>query len=404
MFKSIPALILAAAAWAGAQLPVAPTLAYPADKGVNVATAVSLKWKKVATATGYEAQVASEATFAAPLMDDSTLTDTLYHVSHLADTTVYYWRARAKNAGGYGPYSKARSFTTTPPLGAGPILVSPEVSAMDVALEPTLKWNVFGDAKTYGLQISLASNFSSLLFNDTSIADTLLKVTGAGLIKGTTYYWHVRANTSPVKTAWTKGSFTTVMDAPTDAVTLGSPLDGAVDQPIPAEFLWNAVDRASGYIFQLSTGADFSTLVKTDSVQFGFATADGLTANTTYYWRVKATNSTGAAPYSAVRSFKTGSGTAAVPGPTRERSISLRAFPAAGGRGGVDVEFSLAAPAHVRIVGYSALGGAAEVLAEGKLDAGAHRASGLAGRRGAGVWFIEMRTQGSRLVRKVLIP
>lgn len=402
MIKTLPSLLLAAAVWAHAQAPVAPTPAYPADKGVNIATAVSLKWKKVDAATGYEAQLASEPTFAAPLQDDSTLTDTLYHLSHLADTTLYYWRVRARNDAGFGPFSKARSFTTTPPLGAGPTIVSPQAGDMDIALEPILKWNTFAGTTTYGLQISTASNFSTLLFTDTSIADTLLKVTGAGLVKGTLYYWHVRANTSPVKSAWTKGSFSTVADAPTDAVVLTAPEDMAVDQPIPAYLSWNSVDRASKYLYQLSPQADFSAGVITDSSLYPYVSVDGLTANTLYYWHVKGISSTGQAPYSAVRQFKTTGGVSALRG-SRRQGATLRAFPAAGRT--VGAEFTLAAPGRVRILVYDAFGGRGETLADGMFAAGIHRVISPASvRAGGGIRFLELVSGPDRLVRSLVIP
>ena len=200
----IPLLIMAAAA--RAQTPVAPVPTYPSDKAVNVLTATSLKWHKTDGATGYAVQVSTDAAFTMPFLDDSALTDTLDHVSHLADTTVYYWHVRAMGPGGFGPYSKVHSFTTTPPLAAGPNLIAqPDVTPLPLA--PTLMWNSYAGVKTYAVQISTAYNFATLLISEASISDTTY--TPKGLDQGTAYYWHVRANTSPVATAWSKGFFTT---------------------------------------------------------------------------------------------------------------------------------------------------------------------------------------------------
>jgi hypothetical protein len=199
----LPLLIIAAVQ---AQTPVAPVQTFPSDKAVNVLTATSLKWHKTAGATGYAVQLSTDTTFATPLLDDSALTDTLDHVSHLTDTTVYFWHVRALGASGFGPYSKVHSFTTAPPLDAGPtIIVPPDVTPPP--LMPTLMWNTFAGAKTYAVQISTANNFSTLNLTEASISDTTY--TPKGLDLGTGYYWHVRANTSPVPSAWSKGFFNT---------------------------------------------------------------------------------------------------------------------------------------------------------------------------------------------------
>jgi hypothetical protein len=410
MIKLSLSLLLAASVWARAQAPAAPVLTYPGDMARNIPVSTSLKWKKVSGATGYHAQVAMEPGFAAPLVDDSTLVDTLASVKKLADSTTYYWRSRARNASGYGAWSKIRSFTTNPPLGSGPEIVAPELYSLGAALSPTLVWKTFPDAKSYGVQVSLATNFSTILFQDTAVKDTSLKITG--LQKGTLYYWHVRANTAPVKTAWTKGNFTTLEDPPTAAAALLLPADGASDQPLTVEFSWEGVERASNYVLQVSAKADFSSIDKTDSASIPSILVDGLAPNTTYYWRVKGASVSGQGPFSAARSFKTGSGAAGV---RRDRGVragasSLRAFAGssgsarAEGRNGVTVEFTLADKAPVVLAAYGALGRERIVLAQGMMEAGPHRVQGLSGNRGAGIWWIELSAGDSRLVRRILLP
>jgi hypothetical protein len=198
------ALCLLAAASARAQAPAAPALAYPGDGAQNITIYATLKWRKTAGATVYHVQLDTAAAFAAPLFDDSAVADTSSKMTRLADSTRYYWRVRAGNASGFGAWSKARNFTTNPTLTAGPVIVSP---FGDAPLSPTLVWNSYPGAKTYTVQISFASNFDSILYARTDVADTALKV--EGLEPGTSYFWHVRANTTPVYTGWTKGFFTT---------------------------------------------------------------------------------------------------------------------------------------------------------------------------------------------------
>ncbi|MDB5105709.1 MAG: hypothetical protein JWP91_3398 [Fibrobacteres bacterium] len=400
-------LALAASGRVHAQLPAAPIPAYPGDMARNIPVSTSLKWKKVSAAVGYHVQLSADPGFAAQFFEDSTLVDTLASVKRLADTTTYYWRARARSAAGFGPYSKVRSFTTNPPLGAGPTLVEPAESSLGQSLSPTLRWNAFPGAKAYGVQVSLMNNFSVLFFQDTSVADTVLKITG--LEKGTLYYWHVRANTVPVKTGWTKGNFTTLTDPPTATASLLAPAEGAAELPLAVEFSWESVERSTGYLLQVSTRADFSAPGKSDSSAFTIVTVDGLSANTTYYWRVRGFSASGQAPFSAARSFRTGTGTAGFRGAEARGSTFMRilAGPGAGGAGsGVKVEFGLARRLPVTIMAYGASGESVEVLAERILEAGTHAfpipdpASG----RTSGIRWIELRAGGTSLVRRIILP
>lgn len=212
---ALAALLLAAAiaapATIRAQAPAAPVPAYPSDLAQNITVYATLKWRKTVGATSYHVQLDTTAGFAAPLVEDSAVADTSLKMVRLADSTKFWWRVRAANASGFGPWSKLRAFTTTPPLIAGPVLVAPEFFATGIPTSPTLIWNAFPGAKGYTLQVSLASNFDSLLFTKTDVMDTTWKL--SGLDMDVTYYWHVRANTTPVYTAWTKGAFTTGLPA-----------------------------------------------------------------------------------------------------------------------------------------------------------------------------------------------
>lgn len=94
--------------------PAAPTLVSPANGATNQPVPLTLQWNSVIFATSYQVQVATDTTFTAPVVDDS-VTGTSRLVA-LQFNTTYYWRVRARNAGGLSNPSARWSFTTEPPL------------------------------------------------------------------------------------------------------------------------------------------------------------------------------------------------------------------------------------------------------------------------------------------------
>lgn len=87
---------------------------------------------------------------------------------------------------------------------------------------------------------------------------------------------------------------------------LSSPVDGAINQAIPVSLAWNSSTQAVRYHVQLATDALFSALVLLDTAVTSTSRSTGaLAPNTTYYWRVRATNYAGTSGWSGVRSFST---------------------------------------------------------------------------------------------------
>lgn len=99
---------------------------------------------------------------------------------------------------------------------------------------------------------------------------------------------------------------TSVPVAPPPAPALASPAPGAVDAALDAVVTWNQVAEAETYTVQVATSAAFSAPLVASSTQEGtsFALA-GLSAGSTYHWRVRATSAGGAGAWSEVRTFTT---------------------------------------------------------------------------------------------------
>lgn len=89
--------------------PGAPTLVAPLNNSTGLPTSVILQWNSVIFATSYQVEVATDSGFATTVVNDSVTTTSRF--VNLADNTKYYWRVRARNAGGLGNPSAIWNFT-----------------------------------------------------------------------------------------------------------------------------------------------------------------------------------------------------------------------------------------------------------------------------------------------------
>ena len=110
----------------GQSTPSTPVLLSPSN-GATVVPNPLLDWNDVETATHYRVQVSIVANFSTTVIDQVSLTQSRYQVPNgvLSDFSLYFWRARAKNSVGWGPWASAWSFTTTTAPPTTPVLLSP---------------------------------------------------------------------------------------------------------------------------------------------------------------------------------------------------------------------------------------------------------------------------------------
>ncbi len=94
---------------ATATAPAAPTLVSPAADATP-AQPVTFDWSDVATATSYEIQIDDSSTITAPFIANQTVTASQVVVGGLPAQRLW-WRVRAQNAAGFGPFSSTRRFT-----------------------------------------------------------------------------------------------------------------------------------------------------------------------------------------------------------------------------------------------------------------------------------------------------
>jgi hypothetical protein len=88
---------------------------------------------------------------------------------------------------------------------------------------------------------------------------------------------------------------------------LRSPAANATNVRRTPALSWNAATRATTYEVQVSTSNTFATITfgRTGLTARNVSVTPQLGSRLVYYWRVRGANTSGAGPWSAVRSFTT---------------------------------------------------------------------------------------------------
>ncbi len=285
--------------------PGLPVLASPADFAVGVSIEPTFTWFAVLDADYHTLQITTDETFTTNVTTYSGLTYSVptatYTVTGLANSTQYFWRVSATNAGGTSGYAAARSFITTSNIT--PNLTWPISGATLYSTSPFLYWWGFGS--TYDLLYSINSDMSNATVIN-NINATFYSV--SGLTSGTLYYWQVRARTSTgaiagysvIETFNTQPGVTAAIPIPS------WPIGGAIVYTNSPTLYWYLNTNSTGlsYEVEYSTGALTGTPTTT-GVTSQNITLTGLTSGITYNWQVRSTDGTTYSDWSVQESFET---------------------------------------------------------------------------------------------------
>jgi hypothetical protein len=188
-----------------------------------------IRWFSVQGAARYHLQLATDLQFRFLVVNDSTLADTVAQIGPLAYGTTYFARVRALNDRTSGAFSLPYGFSTVQaaPGAPGSIVLSSQVQQTAV----TLSWPTTPGALSYHLQVSKDSLFTAFLVDDSSLTDTVRKV--SSLAPSTRYFARVRAKgTGGVGPYGATFVFTTAATPPTPY----APPDYLLEQNFPNPF------------------------------------------------------------------------------------------------------------------------------------------------------------------------
>jgi hypothetical protein len=192
--------------------------------------------------------------------------------------------------------------TLTPNISAT-MLLAPADGSTDNVLSPRLAWESVAGATGYHVQVSTQTDFSKIVFEDTSVADTF-KV-ASGLKYQTTYYWRVQVHDARGLSDWTTSrNFATIIEPQVPAVVL--PKDSAINEPLSLTLTWNSASGAASYCVQVASDSGFTIMVAVDSTLADTTKVlSNLLNSDTYYWHVRSQNPGGVSSWTSTKSFTT---------------------------------------------------------------------------------------------------
>jgi hypothetical protein len=266
-----------------------PIIKTPSDLADDVNLSDTLIWLEVKGATRYQAEISESKNFKILVKSSKELTDTIFKFDSLGSYLKYYWRVRAIDGKDTSAWSAVYSFTTIP---VPPELLSPADNSMNIPLDTKLSWKSIPRVIDYQLQVALDNNFNALITDTTGLVSPELIV--KDLPADSQIYWRVAANYGDKLSAWSEyWSFTTSTASPLAKPLLQLPVSNST-RFISGEMSWQPVDKADTYIIQVSDNTKFTNPIVdlADLVATKYVYGD-LQFQRTYYWRVRAVNSTG---------------------------------------------------------------------------------------------------------------
>ncbi len=173
--------------------PTKPRLINPDNYTTSIDTVAKFDWSASAFADYYRLQISKMFDFSSIDYDSSMDEDTSAIIKRLKPNTLYHWRAAAVNLFGQSEWSDAWTFRTLDDeLPEAPVFSFPINDWTFTFCDVNLKWNeVPSSIANYYLQVSENTDFTKIIYSDSTMKDTAMSI--SGLDAGKNYFWRVSA-------------------------------------------------------------------------------------------------------------------------------------------------------------------------------------------------------------------
>ena len=292
-----------------------PPIANPATYiGSNSFTA---NWRSVSGATGYRLDVSTNSSFSTYVTGYQNLTvgnTTSRSVTGLNVNTTYYYRVRAYNGEGTSGNSNVVSVTTLSATGPPVAITNPATLIANFSATLNGSVDAHGLTTTVYFQYGTTTSYGHATLNQIKTGNTYQSISAniSGLTASTTYHFRIVATNSGGTRHGSDRTFTTLSATGPPVVTT-SPATLIANFSATLNASVNPHGLTTTVYFQYGTTVSYGLTTAPQSksgntYQNVAANISGLTASTTYHFRVVASNSAGTT-YGADRTFTTLSAT-----------------------------------------------------------------------------------------------
>ncbi|MCO5249808.1 MAG: T9SS type A sorting domain-containing protein [Candidatus Kapabacteria bacterium] len=286
-----------------------PVLLKPDNFSSSVSIYPIFTWEAVDEALSYQIRVSKDSLFSVIYKTSNNINSTSFTFAgeEFEEETTYYWQVRAINSDGISLWSEIFRFSTGTKPANAPLLLSPLNGAIKVPFSEDLIWRIEDEAELYRVQLALDFDFISIVI-DSILIDTKMNI-AAFVERYTNYHWRVASINKGGQGEWSNEfRFRTKDIAPEDQVQLVSPSNNATELPNFFTFNWAEVDRAFGYELQIATTNNFAegtVFYSSSSIWQNSKLVYDMPYDSQLWWRVRAWNEDGEAPWSNTWTFST---------------------------------------------------------------------------------------------------
>lgn len=277
-----------------------PVQTYPSNDYRGIGTSTSGSCKLIIGTDSVEWQLDTSANFDSPEFrtgknlheeDDFFKGETdVALAGDLLFEARYYWRARFMHSMDTSNWTTTRTFTTT----QRPWNTSPANMSTNFPINGTIDWGVQGSNYSQIFQYQVAKDSFFVNTPVVTLPEESFSEAELNLDYFTRYYWRGRAVHSRDTSRWTPiWQFHTIPVPTLPTPWLASPANNTKNVPQDAvDLLWFDVDGANEYEIQVADNANFNPIITSAKTPYTGVVFRNMASNKTYYWRVRAWNST----------------------------------------------------------------------------------------------------------------